>query len=879
MGQVKKILTASAGTKDVTSSEGNNTQEKTYGHIWVDGIDYGNSEDVYNAFAQHARSQSLNQGEFYDQWLTALRNGEDVVFGNGNTVNMRPEDMSASRAGKRSGWTKFWDDTFDTRRNHFSDAIATARRFTFTPKVEKPVEKSAFDTSEIILNYNEDPKKKGHRIWSTGHADNQRAIQRVSDAIAGLNDPDASNYTFDDSLKAAYQIAKNSGMTPEEYAAAIWSRLQDNAWEGYKSPENDNDLDWLKAFGIGVGPYEAPASTAPASTTPSATPATEATSEQAPSHIQNHENETPAGEGEGQVVQPASVETAVDTPRHRTEYKFEQSAPDAEGWITYTIPSVGEYQYNTDNNIATGRKGDQPRAERKADRELIFVAKPVNDAPLIYNGIEYPIVQEKDSNEYYALQNNMRIKLNQDFVTKWLEGKLSEKDYSNLQGRTGRYTQYIDSNGDRVNWLINFFKNIGSGLKTGVEQYRDNFERNKPKETREQFKIRREQENSSRQYAAGRKRESEKKENGGKIDFNKVNTLVAKNGGIIKAKNGASDFGDPSIDTTNAWKSIINTGLSAFDYGSMAWGRKKMHDQMEQGIKDSLYRQVTPILQGINIATPIEDAAVANYDKYVSRGLTTPLTSDVIKNNAMVQNMQSSALQGRDQAVRQQSAAALQRQMQNQQIVNQQAQIDANAENDFRARLSSMKYALAQNDASLTAQTAQSLQNLAREWRNKFGEQTQKLNQLGYNQALTDATDRQEALWNQAVSTQHADLWNEWQKADHSKYTDFYDWATNTNGKWNDTLADLYKKIYTDPLAQKTLELYKQYNVSPEFSWIFRNREAVPKKDGGKITTKQRNRYKNEPSEDIWINQNKATHQLVAKLNDNIVKAFLKTLK
>lgn len=58
--------------------------------------------------------------------------------------------------------------------------------------------------------------------------------------------------------------------------------------------------------------------------------------------------------------------------------------------------------------------------------------------------------------------------------------------------------------------------------------------------------------------------------------------------------------------------------------------------------------------------------------------------------------------------------------------------------------------------------------------------------------------------------------------------------------------------MYTDPLARRTLDLYKQYNISPEISWIFRNREGVPgKKDGGKITTKQRQRYKNEPSEDI----------------------------
>ncbi len=76
-------------------------------------------------------------------------------------------------------------------------------------------------------------------------------------------------------------------------------------------------------------------------------------------------------------------------------------------------------------------------------------------------------------------------------------------------------------------------------------------EKNKPKETREQFKARREREKKLRQYAAGKKRESEKKENGGLIDFNKVNTLVARNGGIIKADSGVK-LGDPNMDTTNA---------------------------------------------------------------------------------------------------------------------------------------------------------------------------------------------------------------------------------------------------------------------------------------------------------------------------------------
>ncbi len=54
MSQVKKLQT------------GGNTP-KQYGHLIVDGIDYGNSEELYNAFARHAKAQHINQGEFYDQ--------------------------------------------------------------------------------------------------------------------------------------------------------------------------------------------------------------------------------------------------------------------------------------------------------------------------------------------------------------------------------------------------------------------------------------------------------------------------------------------------------------------------------------------------------------------------------------------------------------------------------------------------------------------------------------------------------------------------------------------------------------------------------------------------------------------------------------------
>ena len=341
--------------------------------------------------------------------------------------------------------------------------------------------------------------------------------------------------------------------------------------------------------------------------------------------------------------------------------------------------------------------------------------------------------------------------------------------------------------------------------------------------------------------------------------------LLFKSGGVLKGSEGFR-FGDPNMNSSKYWISTINAGLGALDYGSMAWGRKKVHDQVEKGLNDSLYKKVTPL----------------RYDQYVQRGLTTPLTSDNVINTQNVLTLQANALQGREQAVRQQSNAALQRQMQNQQIANQQSTIDAEAENDFRARLAGLKMNLAQNDASLTAQTAQSIQNLAREWRTKFDEQTSKYNQLQYNTEVGTQTEKFNNAWKNHLRTNYSDAWNVWDNmsaTDKNKYgNDITTWIQQSD-YWNDNLDAEYlenRKL----LNQKILEAYKDYNLSPELSWLYRDRYGVPnKKSGGTLTIKQRNRYKNEPSEDIWINQNKATHKLVAKLSDNIIKTFLKTLK
>ena len=984
MSQIRKLL---QGSQIPKFQKGNK--------FYKNGLYVGEGEELYKQLANYLTTHAdADTRPFVNDFLYQYSKGEYTPHTNGNYSNYVPtdEDEGWTEDGTKVGKTA--GAVFNTKKHNYYRFNALLNGFNYVaPKkeAETPKTKSAFDTSAITLNYNDDPNKKGHRIWSTGSADNQRAIQRVTDALAGLKDPDNSDYTFDDTLKAAYQIAVNSGMTPEEYAQAIWDRLRDNNWTGYKNPENDNDLDWLKALGIGIGPYEAPASSAPASAASSASTATEGNLEQTPPQIQNHENETPAGEGEGQVVQPKPIETAVSTPTYRIEYKLEQSAPDSEGWVTYTIPSVGEYQYNINNNIATGRPGDQARAERKADKELSFIAKPVSETPLVYNGINYPIVREKDTDNYYALQDNMRIKLDQDFVTKWLEGKLAEQDYAKLQSRTGKYTQFVDSNGERVNWLVNFFKNVWAGAKTGVEQYKDNLEKNKPKETREEFKARREQEKKSRQYAAGK----ERKKNGGKVDvftakygtkitkaqdglalyrdalrkdgvseedfwtflnsegfkpdsrtpeqvsgdlwlyhkwraengwnpdyINDLTSVASKNAykadnslfgeqkiydpeveetlpigiksiaeqqtGNVGASNlnattkGSTDFNEIAPETkgggdpVNPYPFLADLGNGIFDttrFIGTALGSKMKRDEIIRNAKNNIIKPATPTFHGMSTDTPVEDAQL-NYLQSLVGNVNHANISDSAVVNALNNYDWSNLLPQLNQVYRQKAQRAKETETYNIGVHDKQSQVDAEAENNLRAQQRAANQIVSDAKQAHITEFTTSLQNMNLQEQTKYNKALDLYNQYGKNQAMSDAmTQYQKGIDNLFIKYKVEEAYKV--ADDASKYLDMEDWYNRSPNakKYRDAM-----KVELEGLSQTRDTAFSKaavdYGIPYRYRWL-----ADYYKSGGTISTKTRNRYKNEPWEDIWINSNKSAHAAVAKLNDNIIRIFLKTLK
>lgn len=131
-------------------------------------------------------------------------------------------------------------------------------------------------------------------------------------------------------------------MTPEEYAQAVWGRLQDNAWVGYKDPENNNDLDWLKAFGIGVAPYEAPVGVAPSVASTPATTTVPESDETPKEETSSTDSEDPSAqkiaELEAQIAALQAQQPVKYNPISGTKVIY--TDPDNDGWSTYTFSVV-----------------------------------------------------------------------------------------------------------------------------------------------------------------------------------------------------------------------------------------------------------------------------------------------------------------------------------------------------------------------------------------------------------------------------------------------------------------------------------------------------------------------------------------------------------
>lgn len=158
----------------------------------------------------------------------------------------------------------------------------------------------------------------------------------------------------------------------------------------------------------------------------------------------------------------------------------------------------------------------------------------------------------------------------------------------------------------------------------------------------------------------------------------------------------------------------------------------------------------------MSTATPLEDSAVMNYDEYVKRGLTTEPTNDAVVNTSGLLTLQNQALQGRNQAVRQQAAAQREIQKYNILAEDKTNTSELGSMNDYIARRASAKYQHGMADAGYRTQLFQSLANLFYEDRAKFDQDEQILNKARVSELLKKNQQTMDAGWKNYIMGNNA---------------------------------------------------------------------------------------------------------------------------
>ena len=330
-------------------------------------------------------------------------------------------------------------------------------------------------------------------------------------------------------------------------------------------------------------------------------------------------------------------------------------------------------------------------------------------------------------------------------------------------------------------------------------------------------------------------------------------------------------YGDNNIDTSGWLEQIWKKGLGVGEYIAKARGRRNVADIQKKGLLDAYYQDPYITLQRYDHRDPQFEAEIQALNQQNANPSVNP-NADYRAYVAGLLGKQAQILSAKNNVYRQAAQREMQLNNADLEIGKQETLANHEIGKENNARRSGLHMNLAQVDAGLAMQDAMSLANAIREERANTESQLEKAKQFAYNRAARDLDDRYEKAWNSRLG----DKYSEWMNLDSTtkdNYSDINDWlqrAEANKGLWS-TYENAWNE-HQNSLNREREKLYMKYGLNPTAQMLYRQRYL---KKGGRVG---RNRYKNEPEEDVWINQNKAVHKAVAKLNDNIIKIFLKTL-
>ena len=302
---------------------------------------------------------------------------------------------------------------------------------------------------------------------------------------------------------------------------------------------------------------------------------------------------------------------------------------------------------------------------------------------------------------------------------------------------------------------------------------------------------------------------------------------------------------------------------------------RKQRDIEKEAAEAARYHTQAVYNSGVREDSPTGERMLSTLQNELTHR-SRPSTNDVIQNTALeqerhagIRNNIASTLTQIGQEIGQKALMNVQNQNQNNSFAVQNA--NANLGRD-----KAVDSAKLQSDAAYNQRVAQSFDNYMLELQSNVKQDISKYN-VANEQIFKQAQQKQLDEKLDSMFPGARDVYERLPYNDRIKYRDFEDYLEKTQSTWSAEKANL------DAFKQQQNNNYLQWILSNTLNYGFYgglNGKTSPvgvNKKGGRITGKTR--YTLEPDERIWIENNKAAHKAIAKLNDNAIKLILRALK
>ena len=348
---------------------------------------------------------------------------------------------------------------------------------------------------------------------------------------------------------------------------------------------------------------------------------------------------------------------------------------------------------------------------------------------------------------------------------------------------------------------------------------------------------------------------------------------------IVNTETNPDIGGGPEYNLPSLTKYLI-PGLSLGRFALNSHFQNKYYRQAVDALNAGRVDKLPTILNAPRNDNPTLDRALQQVQLERIAGIK-PVTSDVIANNALWNQREGQLWNRERDIIGQRSAFDWDIKNRILEIENQNLANQTETANDNAMRRAAINSAIKQQAMELTQRRGQSWENLGLEIQNNL--QKDRNVMLNYNRAqyakqLQSGYDNKFDEYFPGARAEYNALPVE----EAAKYTDLEDYVRRTRqNDWAAHVNDLASLQEANSQLMQEWMYGNALNYSyPGFITGRTSSIGVPLaryKKGGYL--RGSTRYKNEPDEQIWIDNNKATHKAIAKLSDNTIKLLLRALK